>query len=198
MPSPGALRRVRERSMKGKPEITFRPLANADLSTMHRWLNNGAAFEWYGLKPTTLDEIVAEYTPTIEQTEPVFGFVIVIDGQDGGYIQWYLIRDHPDYARQMDVPDDSAGIDLFIGEEEFLHRGLGAQILRSFLGGIVFTDDRVGRCIIGPDERNAIAIRAYEKAGFRYLKTVVIEDEPYPEHLLELTRDEFRALGVGC
>jgi aminoglycoside 6'-N-acetyltransferase len=179
--------------MPSNPEIAFRPLAHADLPTMHRWLNNGAAFEWYGLKPTTLDEIVAEYTPKFEQTEPVFGFVIVIDGRDAGYIQWYLIRDHPDYARQMEVPDDSAGIDLFIGEDAFLHRGLGAETLRSFLRDIVFVDDRVGRCIIGPDERNAIAIRAYEKAGFHYLKTVVIEDEPYPEYLLELTREDFAA-----
>jgi aminoglycoside 6'-N-acetyltransferase len=91
----------------------------------------------------------------------------------------------------MDVPDDSAGLDLFIGEEAFLHRGLGAQILRTFLRDVIFADDRVGRAIIGPDERNAIAIRAYEKAGFRYLKTVVIEDELYPEYLLEQTRDEF-------
>jgi RimJ/RimL family protein N-acetyltransferase len=177
--------------MQNTPNITFRPLAHEDLPAMHRWLNVGAAFEWYGLKPTTIEEIVAEYTPTIEQTEPVFGFVIVIDGQAVGYIQWYLIRDHPDYARQMDVPDDSAGLDLFIGEEAFLHRGLGAQILRTFLRDVIFADDRVGRAIIGPDERNAIAIRAYEKAGFRYLKTVVIEDELYPEYLLEQTRDEF-------
>jgi RimJ/RimL family protein N-acetyltransferase len=179
--------------MQNTPNITFRLLAHDDLSMMHRWLNEGAAFEWYGLKPTTLEEIVAEYTPTIEQTEPVFGFVIEIDDRSAGYIQWYLIRDHPDYARQMDVPDDSAGIDLFIGEESFLHRGLGAHILRVFLRDVVFADERVGRAIIGPDERNAIAIRAYEKARFRYLKTVVIEDEPYPEYLLVQTRDEFFA-----
>jgi RimJ/RimL family protein N-acetyltransferase len=179
--------------MVHQTEITFRPLAHADLPLMHRWLNHGAAFEWYGLKPTTLEEIVAEYTPKIEQAERVFGFVIVIDGQAAGYVQWYLIRDHPEYAEQMDVPSDSAGIDMFIGEETFIHRGLGAPILRAFLREIVFADDRVGRAIIGPDERNAIAIRSYEKAGFCYLKTVPIKDEPAPEYVMELTREAFDA-----
>jgi aminoglycoside 6'-N-acetyltransferase len=177
--------------MTDQTNITFCPLTHADLPLMHRWLNNGPAFEWYGLKPTTLEEIVAEYTPKIAQTEQVFGFVIVIDGQAAGYIQWYLIHDHPEYAVQMDVPVDSAGIDLFIGEEAFIHRGLGAPILRAFLREIVFADERVEQAIIGPDERNAIAIRSYEKAGFRYLKTVPIKDEPAPEYLMELTKEAF-------
>jgi RimJ/RimL family protein N-acetyltransferase len=177
--------------MSNSPEITFRPLTHDDLPLMHRWLNAGEAFTWYGLKPTTLEEIAAEYTPTIDQTEPVFGHVILIDDQPAGYIQWYFINDHPDYARQVDVLSDAAGVDLFIGEERFLHRGLGSGIIRAFLRDFVFADERVGRCIIGPDERNARAIRAYEKAGFRYLRTVPIEDEPAPEYLMELTREEF-------
>jgi RimJ/RimL family protein N-acetyltransferase len=174
------------------PIITFRPLTHADLPLMHRWLNAGEAFTWYGLKPATLEEISAEYAPIIERTDPTYGYVILIDDQPAGYIQWYLIHDHPDYARQVDVPPDAAGVDLFIGEERFLHRGLGPVIIRAFLRDVVFADERAGRCIIGPDERNAIAIRAYEKAGFRWLKTVPIEDEPAPEYLMELTREEFK------
>jgi RimJ/RimL family protein N-acetyltransferase len=173
------------------PTISFRPLTHADLPLMHRWLNAGEAFTWYGLKPTTLEQVTAEYTPTIDHTEPVFGYVILIDDLPAGYIQRYFIHEHPDYARQVDVPADAAGVDLFIGEERFLHRGLGAGIIRAFLRDVVFADEHVGRCIIGPDERNAIAIRSYEKAGFRFIKTVPIEDEPAPEYLMELTREEF-------
>jgi aminoglycoside 6'-N-acetyltransferase len=171
--------------------ISFRPLAYPDLPLMHRWLNAGEAFRWYGRKPTTLDEITAEYLPKIEHAEPTYGFVIQIDGQPAGYIQWYRTHDHPDYARQIDVPLDSAGIDLFIGEEQFLHRGLGPAIIRAFLREVVFADPRVGRCTIDPEERNTIAIRAYEKAGFHYLKAVQVEDEPSPSYLMELTREEF-------
>jgi aminoglycoside 6'-N-acetyltransferase len=172
-------------------QITFRPLTHGDLPLMHRWLNTGDAFTWYGRKPTTLEEITAEYTSIIEHTESVFGFMILIDEQAAGYIQWYFVSDHPDFAKQVDVPPDSAGADMFIGEDRFLHRGLGALIMRLFLQLVVFVDARVGRCIIDPDERNRIAIRAYEKAGFRYLKTVQIEGEPAPTYLMELTREAF-------
>ena len=36
--------------------------------------------------------------------------------------------------------------------------------------------------------RNRAAIRAYEKAGFTYLKTVEIPDEDDPEYLMRLAR----------
>ena len=38
----------------------------------------------------------------------------------------------------------------------------------------------------GSDERNAIAIRAYEKAGFRYFKTIRLPDEDAPEYLMHI------------
>ena len=43
----------------------------------------------------------------------------------------------------------NAGIDLFIGEVQFHHRGLGAPIIRQFLNDIVFSDPAVESCIIG-------------------------------------------------
>ena len=173
-------------------EITFRSLDHADLPLMHQWLNEGEAFTWYGRQPTTLEKITAEYTATIEHTEPVFGFVILIDAQPAGYIQWYLIADHPAYATQINVPPDSAGVDMFIGEARFLHRGYGSAIMRRFLHDVVFADSRNGRCIIDPDERNTIAIRAYEKAEFQHLKTVQVGAEPAPSYLMELTREKFQ------
>ena len=50
----------------------------------------------------------------------------------------------------------------------------------------------VAECVIGPSVRNASAIRAYEKAGFRSFKDVHVPDEPDPEHLMRIRRDEVR------
>jgi hypothetical protein len=38
--------------------------------------------------------------------------------------------------------------------------------------------------------KNEIAIKAYDKAGFKYLKTVWYEKEGVQEHLLSINRDE--------
>jgi RimJ/RimL family protein N-acetyltransferase len=175
----------------------YRPLRHDDLPLMHRWLNRGEALRWYGLRSTTLDEIVAEYGPLIDGREPTRPFAITYAGRPIGYVQTYLVRDHPEYAEAIGVPADSAGVDLFIGEDEFLHRGLGTALLRRFLREVIFADERVGRCVLGPDPANAAAIRAYEKIGFRYLKTVRVPDQEAPEYLMEITREEALAQAPG-
>ena len=43
---------------------------------------------------------------------------------------------------------------------------------------------------IGPSVKNVSAIRAYEKAGFRFFKDTRVPDEPDPEHLMRIQRDE--------
>ena len=48
---------------------------------------------------------------------------------------------------------------------------MGPVLIRAFLRTHVFAG-QAGRCIIDPDPANKIAIRAYEKVGFRYLRTL--------------------------
>jgi aminoglycoside 6'-N-acetyltransferase len=93
--------------------ISFRALDRGDLPMMYRWLNTPHVAEWWSDEGRSLDEIVAKYSPRIDGKEDVRCFVIVIDGTTIGYIQEY-----PD-------GENSAGIDLFIGEIEFLHRLVG-------------------------------------------------------------------------
>ena len=49
---------------------------------------------------------------------------------------------------------------------------------------------QVDSCIIGPAQNNHAAIRAYEKAGFKYLKTVSIPGELEPEYLMRIGRED--------
>jgi len=59
-----------------------------------------------------------------------------------------------------------------------------------FLVEVVFRDERVRVCVIGPESKNVAAIRAYEKAGFRFFKTIQVPGEPEPEHLMRMSREE--------
>ena len=44
-------------------------------------------------------------------------------------------------------------------------------------------------CVIGPTRSNIAAIRAYEKAGFRFLKNYLEPESREPKHyLMQLTR----------
>src|SRR5579884_1490462 len=167
-------------------QISFRPLAEADLPLMVRWLNTPHVREWWPNDPQTLEDARAAYLPQIEEREPTAGYLILVSGTPVGYIQAYRISGYPEYALALAVEKGAAGVDLFIGEEAYVHRGLGAPILRAFLRDVVFRMPGVTSCIIGPDVTNTSAIRAYENAGFRHLKTVAVPDEEQPEYLMRI------------
>ena len=166
-------------------DITFRPLAESDLAQMQSWLSTGHVSEWYPIddiaKPS-LDVVRGHYLPMIRGEEPTHPYVISMDGVDIGFIQTYLIRDHPQYAEAVQVDQGAAGVDLFIGEADAVHRGLGPPVLRRFLLDVIFGEMSASECIIGPQPQNAAAIRAYEKTGFKYLKTVQAPGSPCEGH----------------
>jgi RimJ/RimL family protein N-acetyltransferase len=172
--------------------IEFRPLAAEDLPLLHRWLSAPHVREWWN-DARTAEEIRTKYAPRIAGADPTRSFIIEHCGKPIGYIQSYRIRDYPDYARHVGAPGDCAGIDLFIGEAEMVGRGIGTRAVAAFLRSIVFVDPAIGACAIGPEQGNRRAIRAYEKAGFRYWKTIAVPGEPAPEYLMLVTRRELQS-----
>ena len=97
--------------------------------------------------------------------------VVLYEGKPIGYIQCALNDDNPQYKEAFGLEDNTAGIDIFIGDEHYLHKGMGSFIITKFLQDVVFVIYDVSTCTIDPEPVNTVAIRAYEKVGFRYLRT---------------------------
>jgi aminoglycoside 6'-N-acetyltransferase len=173
--------------------IDFRPLAQNDLPQLHIWLNTDFVLKWFGKKPTPLNDVIEKYDPYITGEKPTSAYIIVIGGIDTGYIQTYLISDYPDYNAYVGADEHSAGVDLFIGHRDYIHKGYGASIMTAFLKDYVFSKSQVARCIIGPEPKNTAAIRMYEKTGFRWYKTIQVPGEDAPEYLMTLTKKDFFA-----
>ena len=178
--------------------ISFRPLRSSDLDLMHRWLNTPHVRRWWYDEGTSPREIEGKYLPLIEGRDAAKPFVILYREKPIGHIQWYRTSDEDDgeYASLVAV-ENAAGVDMFIGETEYLYQDLGQHIIRRLLSEHVFSGPGVEVCAIGPEPNNAAAVRAYEKAGFRFFKTIQVPGEPEPEYLMTLTREEFeRNAGV--
>jgi hypothetical protein len=83
-----------------------------------------------------------------------------------GYIQAYRYSGFPDFTQHLALGEDAAGLDLFIGEPAYVHRGWGRYVLASFLRSVTFADASVPSCVVLPEPENSIAICCYEKTGF--------------------------------
>jgi aminoglycoside 6'-N-acetyltransferase len=171
--------------------IGFRFLADEDLPRVWGWLSNPAVRAWYHDGERSLEDVVAGYGPKLHGRGDVLACIITYGGRPIGYIQRYLTAEHADYWGHQGFPTGTAGIDLFIGEDAFRHRGLGVEIIRAFLRERVFADPAIARCIIDPDPANRAAIRAYEKAGFRHLRTISPPRHIEPAYLMILERADF-------
>ena len=157
-------------------KITFHKLHKDDMELMYKWLTTDFVHKWYDKdKDWTLEQIEKKYVPYANLETSVHPYVMIVDGEKAGYIQTYLIDDYPDYAQAVGIEENAAGLDLFIGEAEYIHKGLGSQIIRTFLDDVVFDLLDINLCIIGPEPDNKSAIKAYEKAGFAYQKTVLTD-----------------------
>jgi RimJ/RimL family protein N-acetyltransferase len=179
-------------TMKGK--ISFKPLQEKDLPLMHRWLNTQHVSEWWSLDGNhhpSMEEVVSHFSPRVKGKEPVDVFIIVYDGKPIGMIQSCRLDDYPEEKALFGLDDRCAGIDIFIGEEDYVHKGLGSGIIREFLKQVVFSKYNADSCIIDPQVENKIAIRAYEKVGFKYLRTVWYEKDKMDENIYIIRRDEF-------
>ena len=163
---------------------------------MRAWLLLPHVRAWYDDVATAAypDDAIAERRLAMSGEDPTDHFLIRLDGRPIGDIQSYRIDDHPEYAAQIAIGRPAVGIDLFIGEADLIGRGHGPALIRAFLRDVAFPRYGVGLCVIGPTRSNAAAIRAYEKAGFRFLKMYLEPGAREPEHyLMELSRAQLDA-----
>jgi RimJ/RimL family protein N-acetyltransferase len=180
----------RERAPLDPENLAFRPLTHADLPRLHAWCLAPHARRWWE-RGATLAAIEEEYVPAIEGRVPIHVYVVLYAGRPVGMLEWMRFGDFPDAMPLYGVEDPNVvNCDVLIGEADVAHRGLGAPMLRRFLREIVCRDPRFEVCIIDPEVANKIAIRAYEKAGFRWVRSMPDDGEGKPIYLMELRRDE--------
>ena len=145
--------------------ISFQALTTADFPLLLTWLAKPHVKEWWDDGDDTLEKVAQHYG----EESGIERFLICYQADGGvpalpiGYIQSYVVE------------DGGVGIDLFLGEERFLNRGLGTQALQAFIQQVI-EQSAPSYFVIDPDPKNTRAIRCYEKVGFRHSETILTED----------------------
>jgi len=158
-----------------------------DFTLARRWLLEPHVRRWWHDDPKETDYpegTLADWARAIHGDDPTDMFLIALSGRPIGMLQSYRVQDHPEYVNELgELAERAASLDLFIGEPGLIGRGHGPALIREFLP-IAFERYGVAYCVIGPARANVAAIRAYEKAGFRYLREYREPDTTDPEHVL--------------
>jgi aminoglycoside 6'-N-acetyltransferase len=164
-------------------------MLSSDLPLFARWVKVPAVAEWWREEAEmSYEEICQDMDPRVLGEESVRPYIFSINGEAAGYIQTYPVDADPEAVALFEVTGANA-VDIFIGEEKWLHRGLGAKVLRQFIEEHVFSDPAVTVCMIDPEVGNRIAIRAYEKAGFRRLRDAVSQSDGLTYTVMRLDRE---------
>jgi aminoglycoside 6'-N-acetyltransferase len=156
---------------------------------MQRWLAAPHVDVWWN-ESFDMDSLEAKYGARINGREPVQVYVIQFDGSPIGWIQWYRWRDFPAHAMQLGADDQSAGIDLAIGEVERTGHGLGPAIIREFGDHYIFANSDVRAIVADPSADNLRSVSAFKKAGFSVVGTVQLLDETFERLVVRLDRPE--------
>ena len=165
--------------------IRFEPLTREHLPQLLAWLQKPHVAEWWR-DLQTMELVEADHLPSIDGQEPSYHYVIVVDDRPVGMIQWYLVADFPEWEEILHVGEGVAGVDLLIGEEDAVGRGLGPEVLRTFISELVFANESTRAVVAGVEPANTRSLRAFEKAGFRV--ELDYEEEGRPHRLLRLQR----------
>jgi aminoglycoside 6'-N-acetyltransferase len=166
--------------------IRFEPLTRQDLPQLLAWLQKPHVAEWWR-DLQTMEQVEADHLPAIDGQEPSFHYVIVVDDRPIGMIQSYLVSDFPEWEEILHVGEGVAGVDVLIGEEGEIGRGLGPEVLRTFISEVVFANEGTRAVVAGIEPANTRSLRAFEKAGFRF--AFDYEEEGRPHRLLRLERE---------
>lgn len=160
--------------------IHFTPLTEIHFPLLLKWLTTPHIRAWWDKDiHWTNEKITEKYLPYTRKykilngdKKPIYPFIILLDEMPVGYIQYYNRYDFaPELGYELvDLPQSLAAIDFYIGEEKYLGKGIGSAALRLFLKEYVLP--KFNTCLVDPDNKNKVAIRTYQKAGFHILKKI--------------------------
>jgi len=161
------------------PAIRFRPLDPRDFPQVLRWFNEPHALRWYG-GGCTLADVEDDYVPILEGRHPAAAHVVEVDGMAAGLFEWSRLGDFPVVQRHYGVDDPgTVNVDVILSAA-VAGRGIGPRAIRTYLSEVVFPASGAAACVIDPESENAVAIRAYEKAGFVFTRAAAEDGEGTP------------------
>lgn len=147
--------------MPAAPHITLKRATRAEFGVIRRWLARPDIQDWWG--PVSATE--AEVTMALDSDHAICR-LIEADGVPVGYAHAVDATLWGDNLPE-ELEPGTWDLDLFVADEESRGKGVGQAALALLRDEVFATTLAVAVCVF-PSVKNERAVRAYEKAGFRW------------------------------
>ncbi len=136
---------------------------NIDYDILYQWTQKKIVYEWFEQRVLSYEEIEEKYQKKLNS--PTTMMYIDINHKRIGYLQYY----------SSEYKEKAMEYDLWIGEEEYLSKGIGQQVIDTINNELwnKYPDFSI---ILRPFKRNIRACKCYEKCGFQKVKEYLGED----------------------
>ena len=149
--------------------ITFQEIDNnnIDYKLIHKWCSNPSVYEWFEQRVLTLEEITNKYKNKLNNKKQSL-FLIKYNNKEIGLFQIYKYEDDIE-IKELDQFHNIYEYDIFIGEEEYLSKGLGTVIVNK-INNLIYSKYQGDAIVLRPFTRNIRAINCYKKCNFKFIK----------------------------
>lgn len=130
---------------------------------MYKWCNQKFVYDWFEQKKLSFYEIEKKYKNKLLDGKQYL-FFINYNNIKIGFVQIYKYNDEKIY--ELYNYNNIFEYDIFIGESEYLYRGIGSQII-SYINNYIYENYLCDCIVLRPFSTNTIAIKCYEKCGFK-------------------------------
>ena len=144
-------------------QLTLTPIQDSDIELLSEWLHKDYILQWYH----DADEWIHE----IKEREGSFNFlshyIILENNKPIGFCQFYDCFDAKEDWYSVECPNKIYSIDYLIGEENFLRKGYGKEIIRILTNKII-RDKNPKAIIVQPEQENIASCKALLANGYIY------------------------------
>ncbi len=163
-------------------KFKFRKTVSEDFSTLHKWLHEKHVREFFQPEDITPEQVISKYQPRLDENHPVKMHMALLNNNACAYLQSYRVIDFPEHAKTLEE-DHGFAIDYFIGEPLNINRGLGSQLIDSYISFVAkkaFPEEKV--CFVCVRKDNFRSVCACKNAGLKEVRRVI--EDGYPSLVL--------------
>ncbi len=174
-------------------KFIFKHAIEPQRDLIHRWLQQDYIRKWIhgkGLQNTLIGlEKFFQYQVQGQALDYKSKITHHWLGYDGDKPFVYLLTSNilkdtdDEYAKYCEMPGLAITLDIFIGDPEYVGKGLATLVIREFLLS-QFSD--VSEVFIDPEKTNERAVHVYQKVGFCIFGEFIAAWHPVPHYRMRL------------